>query len=285
MELRLPTSEDVLCLYAASMAGTLSGGAVGNKLSGLRSWQIQQDMPWPASLQLKHTVRGIKNLRPPESFQQERPPVSVEMMECLKSNLDLSSPLHACIWAVATTTLWGQIRLGEFLPPQERNFDTTVIPCWSNFGTPNDTGTRSLFLPRTKTSGCKGETVLITRQQDNYDPIAALANHSRVNDVTLSNLICCYKSKKGFPVALTPRKLIIVCNSILERNGLPKISGHCFRIGGTTALLLKGVPPHVVKALGHWTSDAFLRYWRNLELIAPMYVELLQPVMSYLDRR
>lgn len=77
MELRLPASVDVLSLYAASMAGSLSGRAVGNKLSALKSWHIQQNMPWPSLVRLKHTVR--------------------EMMTCIKSNLDLSNPLHACV--------------------------------------------------------------------------------------------------------------------------------------------------------------------------------------------
>ena len=33
-------------------------------------------------------------------------------------------------------------------------------------------------------------------------------------------------------------------------NGLPGSSGHSFRIGGTTELLISGVPPDVVKMMG-----------------------------------
>lgn len=127
--------------------------------------------------------------------------------------------------------------------------------------------------------------MVITRQSNDCDPIYALANHSRVNKVGSNAPISCYFNQKGKFIALTTRKLLLVINPILQGHSLPDISGHCFRIGGTTALLLKGVPPDVVKAMGRWTSDAFLRYWHNLQLIAPIYVKLLRPVMSYLDRR
>ena len=44
-----------------------------------------------------------------------------------------------------------------------------------------------------------------------------------------------------------------------------------------------GVPQDIVKILGHWTLDSFLQYCRSLEIIAPMYVEMLSLVMSYLS--
>ncbi len=51
--------------------------------------------------------------------------------------------------------------------------------------------------------------------------------------------------------------------------------GHSFRIGGTTFFLIKGVNPDVVKALGRWSSDAFKKYWRNLEILGILHIELL----------
>ncbi|KAJ3971831.1 hypothetical protein EV361DRAFT_909063 [Lentinula raphanica] len=43
------------------------------------------------------------------------------------------------------------------------------------------------------------------------------------------------------------------------------VLGHSFRIGGAVELLLAGVPPHVVAAIGGWSSLAFLVYWRRIE--------------------
>jgi hypothetical protein len=55
--------------------------------------------------------------------------------------------------------------------------------------------------------------------------------------------------------------------------GISRITGHSFRIGGTTELLRRGVPPDVVKMAGRWSSDSFLRYWRKKEDILPQHVE------------
>lgn len=153
------------------------------------------------------------------------------------------------MWAVVTTAFWSQIRIGEFLPTRKHNFDATVLPAWCNFELPNNTGTRLLFLPWTKKAGHKGETVIITCQSNDCDSIDALANHSRVNKVAPNMPICSYFNGKGQVIALTARKLLLVINLILECHCLPTVSGHCFQIGETMALLLKGVLPNVVKAV------------------------------------
>ena len=70
---------------------------------------------------------------------------------------------------------------------------------------------------------------------------------------------------------LTKHRFMQRCNEIWQKAGYPRITGHSFRIGGTTELLLAGTPPDVVKKAGRWASDAFLRYWRSLEDIVHMH--------------
>jgi hypothetical protein len=60
---------------------------------------------------------------------------------------------------------------------------------------------------------------------------------------------------------------MLMANTIWKSHGWPPLSGHSFRIGGTTTYLCAGVDPKVVKKMGCWTSDAFLLYWRNTEEI------------------
>jgi hypothetical protein len=59
------------------------------------------------------------------------------------------------------------------------------------------------------------------------------------------------------------------CNAIWSARGYPRCTGHSFRLGGTTELLLAGVHPDIVKAMGQWSSDAFLVYWHSLGDLAP----------------
>jgi len=58
---------------------------------------------------------------------------------------------------------------------------------------------------------------------------------------------------------------MLMCNNVWASYGWPTITGHPFRIGGTTSLLVSGVNPSVVKKMGRWSSDAYLRYWRTIK--------------------
>ncbi|KAH7926292.1 hypothetical protein BV22DRAFT_983550, partial [Leucogyrophana mollusca] len=102
------------------------------------------------------------------------------------------------------------------------------------------------------------------------DPVAALDNHLFVNALPADAPLFAFSSPSGLR-CLTKRKFLARCNSIWSAAGIPTLSGHSFRIGGTTTLLLSGVSPDVVKAMGRWSSDAFLRYWRSLELVVPLH--------------
>ncbi|KAG1775838.1 hypothetical protein EV702DRAFT_1198742 [Suillus placidus] len=92
-----------------------------------------------------------------------------------------------------------------------------------------------------------------------------------------SNLSTAFNANGSRKLFFPFSKFISQCNSIWSAAGIPIASGHSFRIGGTTELLLSGVPPDVVKALGRWSSDAFLRYWWKLDLLAPRHIENLPP--------
>ncbi|EJD43330.1 hypothetical protein AURDEDRAFT_46393, partial [Auricularia subglabra TFB-10046 SS5] len=71
-----------------------------------------------------------------------------------------------------------------------------------------------------------------------------------------------YRDDNDEVVALTKNAFLGRLNEIWAAAGMQRVSGHCFRIGGTTALLRMGVDTEVVKMSGRWKSDAFLRYWR-----------------------
>jgi hypothetical protein len=65
------------------------------------------------------------------------------------------------------------------------------------------------------------------------------------------------------------------CNEIWGRHRYPAYTGHSFCIGGMTELLIKGVNPDVVQAMGQWKSEAFKVYWRCLDMLAPLHAEYI----------
>ena len=52
--------------------------------------------------------------------------------------------------------------------------------------------------------------------------------------------------------------------SILKGAGVPgNYSSHSYRIGAATSAALAGVPDRVIKVLGRWFSDCYVRYIRT----------------------
>lgn len=286
----LPSPEWLICAFAAHRAGSCSGSSVANDIAGIRAWHIANGSPWLGGTRLKYVLRSAVRLTPDSSKRPPRPPVSSEMVELLHSHLDSSIPLHACVLACADCVFWGQGRLGEFLPTSQSRFSAKFFPTPSALRCISSSGDSLMCrLPWTKVAKEKGEDIFLGRQLGPSDPIASLLVHLTTNSAILasplSSHLFAYGVGGGKVVSLTKRKFLLVCNSVWAAHGLPRISGHCFRIGGTTELLLRNVPPHIVKVMGRWSSDSFLHYWRNLEHIAPLHAELLGPKVSPLLAR
>jgi hypothetical protein len=274
-EFQLPASEFLLCAFAASSAGVRSGSTIRNDISAVRAWHIVSNVPYFGNLRLNYTLKGVENLTPESSKRPPRPPITLNMLHILYENLNLMDPLDACCWAAAVTAFWGQARLGELLSKCQSKFSPGTVPTPLNVShPPGNRDAVKLHLPFTKTKGHRGETIYLCPQFGCSNPSSALSNHLLTNQVPPELPLFSYHSSNGL-IALTSRKLVNRCNTIWCTHGLPSCSGHSFRIGGTTELLLSNVPPHIVKLLGRWSSDAFLRYWRNLEHIAPMHTSFL----------
>jgi site-specific recombinase XerD len=103
----------------------------------------------------------------------------------------------------------------------------------------------------------------------------AMENHLAVNTIPPDLLIFAYCNKDGDHICLSRRKFLLRCNEIWSRHGIPSTTGHSFRIRGTTHLLIAGVNPEVVQAMGRWKSDVFLVYWCRLDILAPLHAEFV----------
>lgn len=274
---QLPASEYALCAYIASTAGHRAGSTSRNDISGIRAWHIANNVPFEETTRLKYVLKGVKNMAPECSRKPLRRPVTHDMLVQLHSQLDLSDPFDACVAFTADSCEWGQIRLGEVLPTTEGVFDHRLHPSVSDLSPRSVTGnSQKLRLPWTKTTGFVGAKVILCRQLGASDVLTSLDRHLEVNKIPHNYPLFCYDTTGGHK-NMTKRKFLARCNSVWSRFGHPHFSGHCFRIGGTTELLLRGVPPDVVRLMGRWSSDSFLRYWRELDSIAPLYAELLKP--------
>ena len=272
--LRFPADEFILCAFAASSAGVHSRSTPSSRLSALKAWHIAHNVEWKGSSRLRYVLNGVGNLAPRNSRRPPRPPINAKMLTQLIENLDLTSHFDVAVAACAATAFWGQCRLGELLPSSLSSSLSTPIPVRSGFvRSLRNPQACLLHLPHTKTHH-HGQDIVIVDQHPPINPISLLKSHLHINNVPSHAPLFSYVSAEGL-TSLTKSAFLQRCNGIWHTLGYPRTTGHCFRIGGTTELLIAGTPPEVVKATGRWSSESFLRYWRSLDDIAPQHIRYI----------
>lgn len=201
------------------------------------------------------------------------------MLRALYEGLDFTSPRDVAVFAAACVAFWGQCRLGKILPVSANPSALAYKPTRANISrSRRQRQSTTVRLPRTKTKK-SGEDVVLVPQSSPIDPEIALHTHLKINNLPSSAPLLAYRTHTGFQT-LTKLKFLQRCSEIWEAAGYPRTTGHSFRIGGTTELLLAGVSPDVVKAMGRWSSDAFLRYWCSIEDLAPLHASNLPACFS-----
>lgn len=247
---------------------------------------IEKACPGTVSRTLGIPLLASNARRLTSSFREQRPPVKSEHLRVLVDDLKLDGTCGRdyAIRAAATACFFGQLQAGEIFPTSSddpNDYDFEHLPAVKDLGPASERGDRKLRLPKTKVAQSRGETVILTPQPGNISPTKALREHIHINRLHPEHPLLAYRDKDGVLKVLSKGSFLNRCNEIWSRHGIPKMTGHCFRIGGTTHYLVEGVPPDVVKALGRWKSDAFLKYWRDLDSLASIHLHRLHAQQAY----
>ncbi|CAK5271678.1 unnamed protein product [Mycena citricolor] len=273
-QFRLPADEMILCAYVASNAGKLAGTTIRNHISALKVWHVAQGADWNGKARLHYVLAGAERMEPNLAKKPPRPPINRDMLSRLHEGLDFSDPRNVAVYATTCTVFWGQCRLSEILPLSTSSKASAFTPKRLHFVPRSGASRTSHFrIPQTKTS-IQGDTIHLPRQSAPLDPVTAIEMHFIASRLDSNTLLFNF-SKGGKDATLTKSAILKRCNEIWSANGYPRTTGHSFRIGGTTELLLAGIHPDVVRTMGQWLSDSFLRYWRSLENLIPKHAEFL----------
>ncbi|KAG2107940.1 DNA breaking-rejoining enzyme [Suillus discolor] len=276
-KLRMPVPDHLLASFVASWAGKVASTTVQNWLAELHFWHNLHGAPWNGRSLVRSATAGLSKLVPSSSKRPRRPPITLEHMHALFCHLDLSNTFDVSVFAVASTAFWSCCRLGELIIDSALLFNPSRHVSRS---APLRRGTSStgvsfivITIPWTKTTHGDGANLVASRIDDHSNSISALNHHLLANTTVLVDApFFTFETENGGWAPMMRTWFMNHCNQVWKQNGLAELSGHCFRIGGATELLLQGTPPDVVAMQGRWKSRAFLEYWRKIDSILPMFV-------------
>lgn len=261
----LPASEGLLVAWLASLIGQVSGATASKYLSAIKHWHTVLALPFPGRTDLiRLAIAAATAQTPGASLRHERPPVTVPMLEAIRSRLNPTTiPRDAAVWACATFTFWTMCRLGETTVPSGPSFNPLKHPTRSNLHAEVKNGHRyyCLRLPWTKTTKEKGARAA-TGTFPHVDPVQALDWHLFFNKPPPSAHVFAYRSGDTW-ISLTKSAFMLAINDSLLATGHSALTGHSFRIGGANTYREAGMSKEFIKILGRWSSDAIDAYFRT----------------------
>lgn len=243
--------------------------------------------PHPSDRSLKWFLQGVGRwqlLHQLRSHKRTRAPLLPSTLLHLHPFLSTSlSDLR--LWCMLLLGVFGLFRSGELTVPSSSSFDPRLHPTRSHTRFTFSAGSlsySSLTLPTSKTDKqAVGVLVSLPLFPDhpNLCPTSHLLTFLHRTQATghpHHHLLAIEGAPYTKPAFLTEFR------SLLHRAGLrpDAYAGHSLRIGGATAAAEAGLPTHLIKQLGRWTSDCFLLYTRLRPATVTAATRLLLPTVG-----
>ena len=261
-----------------------SAATISTYLSaGVRHYHQRRGLPWP---QLKSrppvalVMRGARRSLKAGTGTRQKLPITVPMLRAFRSHLFLGDPEHLCIWTAILCAFYALLRKanvaapsrGAPKPPELSPTAVAGVLCRSDVEVVSrDHGNRTdtwLVLRDTKTIQF-GERVLRlplpTIPGDPLCPTAALHLYMEVTaDRPRDTQLFGYVDRRtGQWIPLTHSVFVARIKDLVRLAGWDPAAyaGHSLRRGGATFAFSEAhLHPLLIKALGDWLSNAFMRY-------------------------
>ena len=76
--------------------------------------------------ELSTLLKAADKATPPSSRRSKRTPFTIDFILTIRNNLDLSTPLHAAVFACLTTIFYTASQVGEFTVPNLKAFSSQM---------------------------------------------------------------------------------------------------------------------------------------------------------------
>lgn len=262
--LPVPATGDNLARYAAFLAEKLAFSSIQQYLNVIRLLHIENDLPNPLenNWKLHSVLMGIKRIK--GNVVKHKEPITPSMLLSIRSFLDLSIVSDAAFWAAALILFFGLLRRSNVLISSFAAFKPACHLTRSDFivykwGV-------ALTVRWSKTIQCQERVLfvpLLTLPKHPLCPVTALLHYLTLTSSAPIDgpAFVLPRGTHGF-VPFTPTDFVSRLRSLLARLGQcpGHFAAHSFRRGGASWALQCGMPPDIVRVLGDWRSDTYLKY-------------------------
>ena len=245
----------------------MSGLRMGHLKRGLYDVNLYQDI-------VKHVLTGLKQadlIKDKERGKVERLPVTMAVMEMLKRSLlrcgwDLAKV--RLVWAVITMAFNGSFRVHELLSREEHKFDPSSTLLAKNVTSEmvkeggKWTKVVKVYLKSPKERRLKMGVAVDVFPADSFlCPVAAFDKYilSLGRPLPPSGPVFITGKRTGYTGSAFNKDLkeLLKVDIDYEKG---KITSHSFRAGLATEMGRLGYKDEEIKAIGRWSSDAYLSY-------------------------
>ncbi|KAF8230957.1 hypothetical protein L208DRAFT_1279344, partial [Tricholoma matsutake] len=199
------------------------------------------------------------------------PPITINMLQSLRTLLNLNDPFEACIWAMSTCAFWGMMHFGEVSVKSHNDFDNMKYIKRQDmlFGFDQDGKHYAhLDLPSAKTAKPGEIQSVFLVPQDGLCPLKSLCNLAAVVPAGPDNPLFSWHDHNRDVHPMVKIKAIHHINTILKSCGWGTTFGHSLRIGGASFYPSKKIDPKIICIAGCWRSLAYEVYICAFEQVA-----------------
>uniref|UniRef100_A0A7M5X404 Uncharacterized protein n=3 Tax=Clytia hemisphaerica TaxID=252671 RepID=A0A7M5X404_9CNID len=257
-----PSSEALLCFFSVfSFNRGIACKTIKVYITGVLHQNSMLGSSLPLALMpiLHRVIRGIRRRQGNSLTRRPRKPITTSHLRVISRFLLLCShPTQDkyMLLAACLTAFFGLLRVSEFSCPSQSRYDPSIHLMKSDVTFNLNHSLMTIRIKGSKTDPFRqGVNIRIAATSNNICPVGAMRNYLALRSSKPGPLFQFHDGK-----LLTRRTLY----ALLEQS-LPSVSDlntHSFRIGGASAALSAGASDSMIRIMGRWSSDCYLRYLR-----------------------
>lgn len=263
-DVNFPVDTADLMIYMQYLSNKMKAPqTVSNYVNGLRVLHALCDHKTDVfySLEVKLLSRAIKRSKLHKVKQAA--PITVEILLRMSVVVDFKLADEQVIWAAVLLMFFAMLRSSNLVPKSQDSFDSDKQLCKNDI----------ILSPDVMVVIIRWSKVIQFAQREYHIPILPIADSRlcpvyavsrllQLNRASKSKSLFVFPSKKSKFVQLTYGRVLSQLKRWIKAIGLDEsqYSLHSLRRGSATLAFRCHIPGELIKTLGDWSSDAYLRY-------------------------